>query len=77
MSKCTQGRSQAKIVNKLYLSEDRPIYGNLIGLKKNQMEQLGKLYRQRLPGDSKSALTARAIQLKQKSVGAGLGEGDR
>jgi len=38
VTKCTQGRSQAKIINKLYLSEERPIdtiYSNLIGFKKN------------------------------------------
>ncbi|WP_445176797.1 hypothetical protein [Microcoleus sp.] len=54
MSKCTQGRSQAKIVNKLYLSDEKPIdtlYGNLQGLKKNSIKQLEKLYLHRLPGD--------------------------
>ncbi|WP_333422630.1 hypothetical protein [Microcoleus sp. F4-D5] len=48
MSKCTQGRSQAKIINQLYLSEEKPIdniYGNLQGFKKNPVDQLEKLYR--------------------------------
>ena len=38
VTKCTQGRSQAKIINKLSLSDERPIdtiYSNLIGFKKN------------------------------------------
>ncbi|MBW3584340.1 MAG: hypothetical protein KY448_00445 [Cyanobacteria bacterium 0813] len=54
MSKCTQRRSQPKIVNQLYLSDERPIdtlYGNLQGLKKNPIKQLEKLDFQRLPGD--------------------------
>jgi hypothetical protein len=54
VTKCTQGRSQAKIINKLYLSDERPIdtiYGNLQGLKKNQIKQLEKFDLQRLPGD--------------------------